>query len=397
MRREWTGPLVYVSSVDLTAPTGPSVNEREALLALRRLLGDDLVVIVGQSQAAHPDLLEIRPYRYLPWGQGNRARSMLTHQLNKARVLRRELRRLRPRCVVTRLDAMPLGLLLGTLGFPVRLVVKSLGGATMRLDPAAHGRLPVMAHRLLMRGVARKVTAADTITYQRRPLIAGGLRLPESRVAVIDNGVNVERFHLLPPAKARERCHIDPEAVVFGYAGTQGWVRGARHLIEAGGRLKAEFAHPLIMIVGGGDDIPRLQRLAKELGHDDICVFPGLVPFEDVVWWMNCFDVAISVEESAYARREGHAQQKVRQYTAAGVPVVSAFGGNEYLAEHGIGTLVDPDRPEEVAEALVRWARLGGSEREEFRQRAWSVAERSLTVEALNAARVEFWERMSCR
>jgi glycosyltransferase involved in cell wall biosynthesis len=393
-----SGPVVYVASIDLTASAGPAVNEREALLALRRILGPDLVVVVDRPSRSDPDLDAIHPDRFLPPMRSKRPWSLLAHQVAKARILRQELRRVRPRCVVARLDVMPLGLLLGTLGLPVKILLKTASTSSLRLNREKHGRVGVSLHRLLVRGVARKVRAADTVTALRRPIVARELGLPESWVAVIDNGVNVERFHPIDREAARRRCGVDPDAVVFGYAGAQAWTRGGRHLIDAAKALKSEFERPRIVIVGGGESIDRLRDHARALGHDDICVFPGLVPYEDVVWWMNCFDVAVSLETGERARREGHAQQKVRQYTAAGLPVVSALGGNEYLVERGeLGSLVDPDVPEAVQEALVRWGRLADDERAAFVERARTFAADRLTVEALNEARVAFWASVGCR
>lgn len=395
--RRWA-EICYVASIDLSEDTGPAVNEREALLALRRLLGPELFVIVTAPQHPDhdPDLDQISPDRLLPWGRSRRPWGLLAHQFAKARVLRREVRRLRPSCVVARLDAFPLGLLGGTLGVPVPLVLKTVSTSTLRPDPAKHGRVPVAVHRLLVRAAARKVVAADTITERRRPIIAAELGLDASRVAVVDNGVNVRRFHPVDRGVARERCGVEPDAVVFGYAGAEAWTRGGRHLIDAAKRLKTEFERPRIVVVGGGEDIGRLAEHARVLGHDDICAFPGLVPYEDVVWWMNCLDVAVSIEAGTRARQEGHAQQKVRQYTAVGLPVVSATGGNEYLAEHGLGSLVDPDDPEAVAEALVRWGAIGDGERAALRERARAFAEEYLTVESLARQRLAFWQRVGC-
>ncbi len=388
--------IIYVASVDLTEGAGPAVNERESLLALRRLLGDDLFVIAGEPRATDPDLDAIRLDRTLPWGRGRGPLRLLSHQLAKARILRAEVRRLRPSCVIVRLDGLPLGLLLATLGSDVRLVVKTASTSSLRVDPDKHGRLAAALHHRLVRALARKVVGADTITPQRRGIVAGELGLRESRVEVIDNGVNVERFHPVDRSEARRRCGIDPDAVVFGYAGAQAWTRGGRHLIDAAKALRAELAKPLIVIVGGGESIERLRAHARDIGHDDICVFPGLVPYEDVGWWMNTFDVAVSIESGERARREGHAQQKVRQYTAAGVPVVSALGGNAYLAEHDLGSVVDPDDIAAFGEALIRWSRLADRDRADFRQRARTFAAGHLAVEALNEARVDFWRRVGC-
>ena len=50
-----------------------------------------------------------------------------------------------------------------------------------------------------------------------------------------------------------------------------------------------------------------------------------------------------------------NSELKVRQYLAAGKPIVISPGSNEFVVEQGFGTVVPPEEIDAIAQAIGAW------------------------------------------
>jgi glycosyltransferase involved in cell wall biosynthesis len=103
------------------------------------------------------------------------------------------------------------------------------------------------------------------------------------------------------------------------------------------------------LVVGTGDDRPRLERLAGAAGVSDRVVFAGQVPDGDLA---DCLALADVFAMPSTGEGFGIA---FLEAAASGLPVIggSRDGSVDALAEGRIGRLVDPDAPSEIAAAVV--------------------------------------------
>lgn len=94
-----------------------------------------------------------------------------------------------------------------------------------------------------------------------------------------------------------------------------------------------------LAMVGGGPSLHALRRLARQLGLDRRVVFPGSVPWEQVVGWMKAGDVF------AFASRTETQGLVVAEALACGLPVVAVRAGGvaEVVEDGRSGLLVDAD------------------------------------------------------
>lgn len=152
--------------------------------------------------------------------------------------------------------------------------------------------------------------------------------------------------------------------------------KGHDVMLRAWGRVREKVPGAVYVVVGDGDDRPRLEALARQLGLGDSVCFAGAVS-EDVL--AACYEAcevfampARTVLDLRAPQGEGFGIVFL-EAMAHGKPVVAPrFGApSEFVrhAEHGL--LVDPEDPASVAQALIdlltspeRAGRMGRAARE---------------------------------
>ena len=176
-----------------------------------------------------------------------------------------------------------------------------------------------------------------------------------SRVTVVRDGVDVERFANLPPREqACGRLGIDPGRPVIGMLARIKANKGQTLLVEAVRRI--ETARETVQLVFAGDVVPgeeyeltRLEDAIRSAGMTGRVTLPGFVT-DPTDLLAACHIVAapsIAAESFGLAAVDG---------LSAGKPVVaSAIGGHLEIVRDGIdGFLVRPGDVDALAAALDR-------------------------------------------
>jgi glycosyltransferase involved in cell wall biosynthesis len=108
-----------------------------------------------------------------------------------------------------------------------------------------------------------------------------------------------------------------------------------------------------LVLVGGGEQDSELRQQVKTLGLGESVLFAGFVSFDALPSYLKLADVAINAMQRSLVSDTAF-PNKVIQYLASGVPVVSTkLKGLEATFE-GSPSLVFVDSPEEVMLAAVR-------------------------------------------
>jgi glycosyltransferase involved in cell wall biosynthesis len=142
-------------------------------------------------------------------------------------------------------------------------------------------------------------------------------------VRVIFNGVDIGRF--LPGRRDVQRRLVlgfRPEDIVFVFAGRLIGLKGLHLAIQALARPSLADVPARLLIVGSGDALPRLQRLAAELGVGERIVFHPAVPHAELPALYACADVGLfpGLGEEAFGI-------SVAEAMACGLPVVASYNG----------------------------------------------------------------------
>jgi len=219
-------------------------------------------------------------------------------------------------------------------------------------------------------------TALDLRTRLYRWLQLRAFRTFDGVVAVsavlarelAESGVPAERIHEIPnarptpvplhaPSEARRELGVSADAFHVGWIGRLSREKGPDVFLRSLSALSG--AHVVASVVGDGPMRQELPGLAVELGLDGMVRWHGEVP--DARKLMRAFDVVV-----LSSRTEG-TPVVLMEAIDAGVPVIATeVGGVPGVISPREGTLVPPEQPHRLGEALQQVMR----EPEEARERA---------------------------
>ena len=172
------------------------------------------------------------------------------------------------------------------------------------------------------------------------------LDVAASRVTVIHNGVDVDRFHDADGSAVRARHNLG-DATVVGFSGSLKPWHGVDALLEAFAKLPSATR---LLIAGDGPEGLALRRLAEVLGIADRTVFSGAVPHDRMPEYLAAMDVGVA----PYEAQSGFyfSPLKVVEYLAAGLALGTTEQGDLGEMVGDAGLLVPPGDTPLLAAAL---------------------------------------------
>jgi glycosyltransferase involved in cell wall biosynthesis len=238
-------------------------------------------------------------------------------------------------------DASLIGPLMGKMaGIPVI--------AGTRRNLALFAQPPSRVERLLLRLSDRLLDDTQANSEAVAAHIARCEGIPRSKISVIYNGIDTDRWRVTRAmgAGVRRRLGLNDEHLLVGNVSGLRSVKRLDLFLEAAQIAVGQHPHLRFVIVGEGDQRPRLEKLIRAEGLEGIVTLAGAQ--EDVRPWLAAMDIAVLCSDA-----EGFSNA-VLEYMAAALPVVATdVGGNrEALADAGI--VIPPGDPQPLADALAR-------------------------------------------
>jgi len=177
----------------------------------------------------------------------------------------------------------------------------------------------------------------------------------ENKMVVITNGANTDLFKPMDVVKAREELGLNRSDNYICFVGNlQRW-QGVEYLIKSIPLILKQCPRTKFLIVGDGPMNQELIELAEQIGVSNRVIFVGMVPYQKVPLYMNASDVCVAPFIRERNERCGVSPLKLCEYMACGKPVVaSRVGGLEILEENQRGVLVEPEKPSELATAIIK-------------------------------------------
>ena len=172
----------------------------------------------------------------------------------------------------------------------------------------------------------------------------------DSRIVVIPNGVDLERFHHQPGRQeAKQRLGL-ANNLILGFTGfVRDW-HALDHVIEW--MASRQGSTPLhLLITGDGPARPSLEDLARKLGVTQAVTFTGIVSRDDVARYVAAYDIALQPAVVEYA-----SPLKILEYLMLGCAIVAPCKPNirEILVDGQNALLFDPSDPSALGSALQR-------------------------------------------
>ncbi len=200
---------------------------------------------------------------------------------------------------------------------------------------------------------ANNADAVITITHSLKNLmISRGV--PESKISVISNGVNTQRF--LPRSKdveLAEELKIQNKTVI-GYIGSVVNYEGLEYLVKAANLLITwGIKDFVVIIVGDGNVLEEIKSLSNQLGLSNIFHFIGRVPHESVESYYSLVDIApfprkgVDVCEIVSPLKPFEAMSMEKAVVASDVNALK-----EIIDDNRTGLLFEKDNPEDLAYKL---------------------------------------------
>jgi sugar transferase (PEP-CTERM/EpsH1 system associated) len=185
------------------------------------------------------------------------------------------------------------------------------------------------------------------VSHPLRQYLVEHVRIPESKVVVIPNGVDTLRFRPGPSrGELRARLGLG-NAAVIGHVARLAPVKNQPLLVDALGRVRERAPNAHLVIVGDGPERDALRAHIRARGLEASVHLAGEA--RDVPSILREFDVF-----ALPSKAEG-TSMSVLEAMASGVPIVaSAVGGTPDLLDHGrCGVLVAPNDVDALADALA--------------------------------------------
>lgn len=203
----------------------------------------------------------------------------------------------------------------------------------------------------LVRALLARVDAIIAVSRYTVERMRAWSDLPEQRFRILPNCVDLATFTPRPRnAALAQRYGLAGRRVLLTVgrlAGSEQY-KGFDEVLEVLPQLAREMPDLAYVIVGDGDDRPRLQAKAQALGVEDRVVFTGFVSEEEKIDLYNLADVFVMP-----GRGEGFGIVYL-EAMACGVPAIGSLldGSRDALRDGQLGLLIDPREPQQLIEAV---------------------------------------------
>ena len=197
------------------------------------------------------------------------------------------------------------------------------------------------------------------------------LGIPESKIRVISNGVDAERFQPRDAKSARQQLGLPEDGAIAVSVGSLIEPKGHHLLIAAVTDLAHSFPQLRLYILGEGVYRSTLEQLVREKKMQDRIFFFGTRPNEELSLWFCAADLSCLMSS-----REGW-PNVVSEALACGTPVLATRAGGipEIISSPELGMFVERNVQSIVVgleRALTKpWNRAEIARRS--RSRSWDV------------------------
>jgi len=178
--------------------------------------------------------------------------------------------------------------------------------------------------------------------------------VPEGKIDVIYNWcdeASLRRNGVLsvPPL-------VNPGEFAVVFAGTMGFAQGLEAVLHAARICATSVPRARFILVGGGADRERLERIAREIAPGNVRFVPQQ-PMSEIGRFLAAADVLlVHLKDDPLFRIT--IPSKIQAYLAAGKPILAGVGGDSaaLIRRSGAGIVCEPEVPASIAAAVEELA-----------------------------------------
>jgi glycosyltransferase involved in cell wall biosynthesis len=186
---------------------------------------------------------------------------------------------------------------------------------------------------------------------------------PRSKIHVVHNGIDVERFRPDPGLRRSQRktWNLAATQVAVGVLGRLDPMKDQANFLRAAAVALQEAPNLRFLCIGDGPDRDKLGALAASLGITEHVTFTGIA---DSVGALNALDIACSSSST-----EGF-PNAVAEAMSCGLPCIVTDVGDSAIIVGDLGAVVPPRDPAALGAAIIACAsELHAHSAAELRQR----------------------------
>lgn len=199
----------------------------------------------------------------------------------------------------------------------------------------------------LLRKVSRWVDCILVNSYKVKQLCQEKENIPSSKIKVIQNAVEVDKFNNIGLDEAKRIIGLEGIYPIIGVVANWRPIKGLVKFLKAASIVTKQIPESYFVLAGSGPQKNELQKLAHDLGIQHRVKF--LENYPDIPTVIAAFDVAVqpSMSESF--------SNVLIEYMAAGKLIVATrVGDAERVIDHEKnGLLVRANDPQEMASAIL--------------------------------------------
>jgi colanic acid biosynthesis glycosyl transferase WcaI len=233
---------------------------------------------------------------------------------------------------------------------PVIMNVADLWPDSIRALGLARSSFVVKLLERLERFAYAQSDAVTAISPGVRQSLILEKNVPASKILVLPNGVDPDKFRPQPPDEELQRqLRLQNQKIIL-FAGTHGLAQGLENALAAAKLLQDERVH--FLFIGDGSAKARLVRLANEWRLCNVTFLAPVDPSE-VARYFSIAECGLACQRDI-ALLEGNRPAKITSIMACGKPVIFAGKGEgaRLVEEARGGVVVQPENSEALANAI---------------------------------------------
>jgi glycosyltransferase involved in cell wall biosynthesis len=218
----------------------------------------------------------------------------------------------------------------------------ALPGRQLIVDIHTLKPLP-FTQRLLAQWALRRSRAIIVLSECARQYVAHTFGIPNQKIIVIYNGVDLDRFSPRPKDLGLARQLGLDEYIVVGYMGSFYRFQGIYEFLECVCALVQQMDGVKFLMVGDGPEWAMIRQQTFHKGLEQRIVLTGAVSVEQAANYLNLMDIFI-IPRPKMLETETAIPLKLLEAMALGKPIVATKVGGmlEVLQDNVNGLVVEP-------------------------------------------------------
>ncbi len=179
-------------------------------------------------------------------------------------------------------------------------------------------------------------------------------RVPEEKIAVVENGVETDLFSPQSPAADDSlRRQLGAQGKFLAcYVGTMGMAHGLETLLDAAAELQLHNSNVLFLLVGEGAEKARIKALAQARGLTNVC-FLDQQPRERIPAFISASDACLVLLKKTEVFKTV-IPTKMLEFMSCARPVIIGVDGQarQIVEAAGAGLAIEPENAGALVDAI---------------------------------------------